>query len=125
MTVSKQHNHAVDPDTQTRCRRQTVLQRDNIVFVIEHRFVITSVFLADLLSKTFCLIFRIVQLGETVTDFATADKEFKAVSNKRIVVITARQRRDFCRIFNDECRLDQMAFCHFLEDFTLYAAQTP
>ncbi len=94
MAVGEQHNHTVDTNTQTRSRRQTVFQSGNVVFVVEHRFVITGIFGVNLILETLRLIFCIVQLAETVTDFTSADEEFEAIGDFRVYVITARQRRN-------------------------------
>lgn len=98
MAVGEQHNHTVDTNAQTRSRRQTVFQSRNVVFVIEHCFVIARIFSVNLILETLRLIFRIVQLAETVTDFTSADEEFEAVSDFRVFIITTRQRRNFCRV---------------------------
>ncbi len=94
MAVGKQHHHAVDTNTQTRGRRQAVLEGGHVVFVVEHRFVIARRFGVHLILEALRLVFGIVQLAETVTDFAAADEEFKAVSDFRVDVVTARQRRN-------------------------------
>jgi hypothetical protein len=93
VAVGKQHHHTVDTDTQARSRRQAVLQRGNVVFVIEHRFVVTGGFRVNLIEETLRLVFRIVQLAKAVTDFTPADEEFKAVGDFRVLVVTTRQRR--------------------------------
>lgn len=108
VAVSEQHHHTVDTNTQTCGWWQTVFQRSHIVFIIEHCFIITFVFRTNLILEAFSLIFRIIQLGETVTDFTTADEEFKAVSDERIIIVTTCQRRNLCWIFGDEGWLNQV-----------------
>ena len=56
-----------------------------------HRLKITGILLFDLLHETFSLIFRIIQLGKTVSNFTTTDKKFKPVCYKRVLVVTTRQ----------------------------------
>ncbi len=68
MAVGKQHHHAVDTNTQTRGRRQAVLEGGHVVFVVEHRFVIARRFGVHLILEALRLVFGIVQLAETVTD---------------------------------------------------------
>lgn len=77
VAVSKQHHHTVNPDTETRRRRQAVLQRGDVVFVVEHRFVIARVFRGNLILEALRLIFRVVQLAKAVADFAATNEEFK------------------------------------------------
>ena len=125
MAVGKQHHHTVNTDTQTGGWRQTVLQCGDIVFVVEHRFVVASIFGIHLLQETLSLIFRIVQLGEAITDFTTANEELKAIGDFRVLVVTTGQRRDFSRIFSDEGRLNQMRFSGLFKDFGYDTAQTP
>ncbi|SBM29952.1 Uncharacterised protein [Klebsiella oxytoca] len=102
-----------------------MLQRGDVVFVIEHGFVVTGSFRVNLIEETLRLVFRIVQLAKAVTDFTPADEEFKTIGDFRVLVVTTRQRRDFCRIFGDEGWLNQMRFRHFFEDLGHDAAQTP
>ena len=125
VAVGEQHYHAVDTDAQTCGRRQAVLQRGDVVFIEEHRFVVARVFRFHLLTEAIGLIFRIVQLGETVADFAAADKEFKAVGDFRVGVVAARQRRNFCRIFGDKGRLDKMAFRGLFKNLSDNATRAP
>ena len=102
-----------------------MLQSGNVVFVVEHRFVVTGFFRVNLILETLRLIFCIVQLAKAVTNFTAADEEFKAVGDFRVHVVTARQRRNLCRIFGDEGRLNQVRFRHFFEDLSYDAAQAP
>lgn len=98
MAVGEQHHHAVDTDAQTGGRRQAVLQRGDVVFVVEHRFVVAGVFGVHLIGKALCLVFGVVQLGEAVADFTAADEELEAVGDFRVNVVAARQRRHFSRV---------------------------
>ncbi len=90
MAVGKQHDHPVDADAQAGGGRQAVLQRRDVVFVIEHSFVVAGVLGADLIGKALRLILGVVQFREAVADFPSADKEFKPVGEKRVFVVTAR-----------------------------------
>ena len=74
-----------------RGRRQAVREGGHVVFVVEHRRVIACRFGVHLILEALRLVFGIVQLAETVTDFAAADEEFKAVSDFRVDVVTARR----------------------------------
>ena len=56
-----------------------------------HGFIITGILLGNLLLKARFLVFRIIQLGEAIGNLATADKEFKAICDKGILIIAARQ----------------------------------
>ena len=125
MAVGKQHHHTVDTNAQARCWRQAVFQRGHVVFIEEHGFVVTRRFRINLILEALRLIFCIVQLAKAVADFAATDEEFKAVSDLRVLVVTTRQRRNFCRVFGDEGRLNQVRFRHFFEDLGHDTAQNP
>ena len=118
MAVGKQHHHAVDTNTQTRGRRQAVLEGGHVVFVVEHRFVIARRFGVHLKALSSASFSSLKPLP-----ISPADEEFKAVSDFRVDVVTARQRRNFRRVFGDEGRLNQMRFRHFVKDFGNYASQ--
>lgn len=66
-----------------------MFQCSDIVFIVEHRFIIASFFSTYLIGETLRLVFGIVQLREAITNFTATDEEFKAVSDKWIIVITA------------------------------------
>ena len=102
-----------------------MFQCGDVIFVVEHRFVVTCIFRGNLIQEALRLIFRVIQLAKAVTDFTTTDKELKAVCDFRVNVVTTRQRRNFCWIFSNEGRLNQMCFCHFFEDLGNDTAQTP
>ena len=88
VAVGEQHDQTVNTNAQTCSRWQTVLQCGDVVFVrtsLRHHGVLR----VNLLQETLGLIFRIVQLGEAVTDFTAADEELKAVGDFRVLVIDA------------------------------------
>ena len=69
-----------------------MFQSCHIVFIEEHRFVITGIFGINLVCKALCLVFCIVELREAVTDLTTTDKELKTVGNFRVHIIATSQR---------------------------------
>ena len=102
-----------------------MFQSGNVVFVVEHRLVITRIFGVNLILETLRLIFCIVQFAETVTDLTSADEEFEAIGDFRVYVITTRQRRTFGRVLGNEGRVNQVRFRDFFEDLSHDTAQTP
>jgi len=57
-----------------------------------HGLLVARILVLNLTAEAFGLILGVVQLGKTVGYFATADEEFEAVSDKRVVIIAPRQR---------------------------------
>ena len=87
-----------------------------------HGFVVTRFLFLDLALESLCLVFRVVKLGETIGNFTSSQKEFKTIGYKRIIIIGARQWRDFSWIRSYESRLQQLIFDRFFEDFDLQLA---
>jgi hypothetical protein len=85
--IGKEHDQAVDADTQTCRRRHAVLQRAHVVGVEEHRFLIAAVLARHLGTEARRLILRIVELGEAVGDLAPGEKELEAIGDERIGII--------------------------------------
>jgi len=75
--VGDQHHQAIDADAAAAGRRHAVFQRADIVGVEIHRFFITGILGCNLRLKAGGLVFRVVQLGEAVGDFAAGDKQFE------------------------------------------------
>ena len=65
------------------------------------------------------MVFRVVELGESVGEFTTPDEELEAIGEKRIGIVGPRERRHFSRIGVDEGRLHQRVFAGLLEEFDL------
>ena len=125
MAVGKQHHQTVDTDALTGRRRQTVFQRGDEVGVIEHRLVVARFLLLHLRLEALGLIFGIVELGEAVSQLATADKELEAIGDLRVVIVATRQRRHGGRVLGDEGRLHQLRFGGLFEDGGDDMAQLP
>ncbi len=89
--VGQQHHQAVNANTLSCCRRQAVFQGADIILVHGVSLFITRLFLHQLLDETFTLIIRVVQLGESVRQLTTNDKELKTIDNARVVIVLARQ----------------------------------
>ena len=100
-----------------------MLQRDHVIFVVEHGFVVTRGFLFHLLAETLGLIFSVVQLGETVGDFTATHKELKPLCHEGVIVHAARQRRHLGGVFGNEGGIFQAVFHRLLEDLDLHLAQ--
>ena len=60
--IGEEHDEAVDTDAFAGGGGQTVLQRDDVIGIVVHGFLIAGLPLLDLLQKTFRLILGIVQL---------------------------------------------------------------
>ena len=69
------------------------------------------------------LVFRVIQFGKTVGDFAPGDEQLEPIAQFRRVIVAARQRRDFHRIGGDKSRSGQFLFDGFLEQRHLQRAQ--
>ena len=69
-----------------------MFQCTNIIGIVMHRLEVPGILVGNLLPETFSLVFRIVQLGKAIGDFPPADKEFKTVGDKRIIIIAPCQR---------------------------------
>ena len=65
-----------------------MFQRADVILVVVHGLVIAGFLFLHLPAEAFRLVFGIVQLRETVGDLPPADKEFKAVGYKRVIIIT-------------------------------------
>ena len=87
-----------------------MFQRGNKVLIVELGLIITTVFLRDLLAEALGLIFGIVQLAKAVTQLTATDKEFKAVGDLRVIVVTPRQRGYLGRVLGNKGRMPQLGF---------------
>ena len=65
------------------------------------------------------LIFGIVQLGESVRDFAPGDEQLETIADRRICIVGARQRRHVGGVRDDERRLHQLVLGRRLEQLEL------
>jgi|GEM_PF-4633100 len=63
-----------------------MFQCGDVIFIVEHRFVVTCVFRGNLIQEALRLIFRVIQLAKAVTDFTTTNEELKAVCDFRVNV---------------------------------------
>ena len=83
MGICEQHYQAIDADAFAGRGRQAVGQRANVIFVeLLGSFVAAAL---DLFAKALFLFFGIVQLGETVADFAAGYEKFEALGDGGIV----------------------------------------
>ena len=69
-----------------------MFQSADIILIEMHGFNISCLPGLQLFAKTVCLVLGIVQLGKSVGDLTSPDKEFKAIRHKRIIIIGAGQR---------------------------------
>ena len=90
-----------------------------------HGFIVASVFLFNLLAETLSLIFRIIELAEAVGQFTAAYEELKAVSDKRIGIVTTGQRRHFPRVLCNKRRLFEFFFGSRFKNFAQIFTGTP
>ena len=68
-----------------------MLQGGDVILIEMHGLLIASLLFLDLLAEAFRLIFRVVQLGKSIGDLPSADKELKAIGDVRVDIVTARQ----------------------------------
>ena len=54
-----------------------MFQCGDVIFIVEHRFVVTCIFRGNLIQEALRLIFRVIQLAKAVTDFTTTEKNSK------------------------------------------------
>ncbi|EKD97956.1 MAG: hypothetical protein ACD_23C00658G0002 [uncultured bacterium] len=91
--------------------------------VVVHGFVVTIVLGGHLGLEAGGLFLGVIQLRETIAEFAARDVELKALGHARLVVAGTRQRRDFHRVFADEGGLPQLFFHGFFKVHDLQAGQ--
>ncbi len=107
-------------------RRHAVLQRADVVGVEVHGFVVAGVLVGSTCGQeALGLVFRVVQLGEAVGDFAAADEQLEAVGDAfALSSLATRQRRHFDRVVGDEGRLfHSWCFDRLFENHQLQLAQ--
>ena len=86
-------------------------------------FVIARLAFAHLIFKAQTLIHRIIKLGKSVGKLAPGDEQLKAVRQFRMLVITARKRRNFRWVMIDEVGLNELAFHIKIEKFGMQLLQ--
>src|SRR5690606_24186908 len=101
-----------------------MFQRTHKISIVMHGFIIARIFFTHLLHKTFSLVFSVVQLREAVCQLATTDKEFKAVSNRRVFIIATCKWRNFNWVLSNESGLIQFMFNSLFKDFDMDFTQT-
>ena len=122
--IGQQHDQSINPDpTATDCR-QAVFQRANEIGVVIHCLFVASILGLHLFLEARCLVFRIIQLGETIGDFTPDNEQLKAFRNLRIRIGSTGQRRDFDRVIDDEGRFPALGFGTGFEKLQLQAAQS-
>jgi hypothetical protein len=111
--VGEQHDQPVDADAAAAGGRHAVFQRPYIIGVEIHGFVVAGFLGLHLRLKAGGLVFGVVQLGETVGDFAAGDEQLEALGRIRIGIGGAGQGRHFHRVIDDEGRLPQQMLGDF------------
>src|SRR5579859_3592633 len=85
--VGEEHDQPVDADAETGGRRHAVLERPDIVGVVEHRFLVAALLGGGLGAKPRRLLLRVVELREAVGDLAACDEELEAVSDEGVCIV--------------------------------------
>src|SRR6266571_2356463 len=106
--VGGEHHQAIYADPFARRRRQAVFERADVVGVVVHGFLVAARLGFRLLLEARVLVFRIVQLGESVGDLAPGDVELEALDDFGIAVAAPREGRHFGGVVHDEGRLDEL-----------------
>ena len=75
--VGQQHDQAVDADAAAAGRRQAVFEGADEVGVVIHGLFVAGILGLGLREETLGLVFRIVQFGEAVGDFAADDEQLE------------------------------------------------
>ena len=122
LRIGQQHYQAVDADAATAGRWQAEFHGADVVGIVVHGFVVAGVFLRHLRFEAFGLIFRIVQLGVAVCQFAADNEELEAFGQTRFAVGCACQWRYFDRVVDDESRVPQFALGATFKQGELQAA---
>ena len=122
LRIGQQHDQAVDTDAAAAGRRQAEFHGADVVGIIVHGFIVAGVFLCHLRLEAFGLVFRIVQLGVAVCQFAADNEKLEALGQTRFAVRCACQWRYFDRVVDDESRVPQFAFCATFKQGKLQAA---
>ena len=87
--VSKYHHQPVDANTYTGRWRHPKFKCTNVIVIKRHSFIVPGLPIFCLYAKTFSLIFRIVQLGESVGNLSTHDKKLESISQEWVIVVLA------------------------------------
>ena len=112
----QQHNESVDTYAQTACRRHTIFQSCQEVFIDHVCFVVACFSQVFLIFETMTLVDGVIQFGVCVAVFSANDKQFETFCEFRFIGFSLCQRRDFYGVVNDECRLNQVLFYEFFEE---------
>src|SRR5471032_127999 len=121
--IRNDHHQAVYADTAAAGWGHAVFQRADVVCVVEHGFFIAGVLGGDLRQEAGRLVFRVVQLGEAVGDFAAYHEQFEAFGDAGNRVGSARQWRHFDRVVDDVGWFPQLRLSRFFEQRQLQCAQ--
>ena len=81
--VSEQHDQAIDSDATASGWRHAIFERTYIVRIEIHRFLVTRILGLHLRMESSGLIFRVVEFGEAIGDFATGNEQLVALGNAR------------------------------------------
>src|SRR5579862_602254 len=90
--IGQQHANSIDADAHSPCRRHSVRQRANVVFIHLVRFIVATLALFQLRLKAGTLVLRIIQLAEAVGDLHLAGKDFPPLRPVRLVRLLLGQR---------------------------------
>ena len=103
-------------------RWHAVLERANVIVIERHGLVVAGFFILDLCPEALRLDFRVIELGKTVRDFSSGDKQLKTIGDERVRIILARQRRNFGRVLRNECRFAEFMLARYVEYLSLQLA---
>src|SRR6185295_12566536 len=92
--IGEEHHQPIDAHAEPRRWRHAVLERANVVGVEVHGLLVTFSLACGLRAKAGCLLLGIIEFGKTIGKLAPSDKQLEAVGDERILIVTARQRRD-------------------------------
>src|SRR5262249_28453496 len=111
----QEHDQAIDADALAGSRRQTVLERADVVLVHLVRFEIARGARRQLRLEPPALLGRIVELAEGIRNLEAANIELEPLDGVWIVWLLLRERRDLGWKVVDERRLNQGVLVQALE----------
>ena len=85
--------------------------------IIEHTFIISFFFFANLLQKEFFLDKGIVEFSVSITELVVLDEQFEPFGQSRFRTMVFGQRRHHLRMLDDESRIEALTFKELANQF--------
>src|SRR5690606_16376702 len=76
--VGNDHHQTIDANAATTCRWHAVFECADVIGIVIHGLLVAGILGGNLCLEAGSLVFRIVELGETIGNFTTHHEQFKA-----------------------------------------------